>query len=501
MGKFSLAVSVSLTAAQIASNFAPVPYLGPAVDVLCSIVAACAQVSYNSYSARQLRDRCEAMLYALKDSTKIDPAASSTKDALYQLESTLFDIKTNMERWAALNRIQSFARQAEIAQEMHTSHAALTDCMNRFQITAQLDILEWQEKFNANQRRDHQELLEYLADIQHSQDITNVALQDQGQILFKIMAMMQNGLGEPGEAASNGLQSNLYQLQMMSKTLLPDFNLKRGEVRRISSFPVGTTTTGLDVWEGIYLNREKVAIKMLRAVRCGPDALRRFKREVDIWGKVWNLDQGQHILPFYGFCQNDGPYPYMVSPWQSNGSAIKYVKKYPHVDHMQLIRGIGEGIRILHTMDPPIAHGEVRGLNIMINQFGQPLLSDFGVSRMVEDMTGVPFTHSTGVNESYRWFAPEMLIGEGSFSTASDIYSFAMTMLELLTHDRPFSRIKHTTEVVIHTSRGRRPQRPNDPSVEERGLSDDLWEIMKRCWAENPKERPSIQEVLSALPA
>jgi hypothetical protein len=45
-----------------------------------------------------------------------------------------------------------------------------------------------------------------------------------------------------------GLQSNLYQVQMDSKTLLPEFNLKRGEVTRIGQFPVSGSAS-MDIWE------------------------------------------------------------------------------------------------------------------------------------------------------------------------------------------------------------------------------------------------------------
>jgi hypothetical protein len=45
-----------------------------------------------------------------------------------------------------------------------------------------------------------------------------------------------------------GLQSNLYQLQMDSKSLLPEFHLKRGEVTRIGQFPVSGSAS-MDIWE------------------------------------------------------------------------------------------------------------------------------------------------------------------------------------------------------------------------------------------------------------
>ena len=73
----------------------------------------------------------------------------------------------------------------------------------------------------------------------------------------------------------NGLQSNLYQLQMKTNTLLPDFNLKRGEVKRYGQFPISGTPS-MDIWEGMYLNGEKVAIKVVRAVHSDAKSLEVF---------------------------------------------------------------------------------------------------------------------------------------------------------------------------------------------------------------------------------
>jgi hypothetical protein len=64
-----------------------------------------------------------------------------------------------------------------------------------------------------------------------------------------------------------------------------------------------------------------------------------------------------------------------------------------------------------------------------------------------------------------------------------------------MTHELPFSYVRNGTEVVIRTQRGEKPRRPEDPRVKERGLDDELWALLQRCWAEKD-ERPSINEIV-----
>jgi serine/threonine protein kinase len=415
--------------------------------------------------------------------------------------NTLEGIRLKITSWAKLNRFEAFAMQNEIQEDTLRCHNQISDCLGKFQVISHLEIHDWQSQFESNHKLDHDEIISYLAEISNSQDITLAVTVEGFAKTMAFMSNMQQALSETptGHRVNAGLQSNLYQVQMDTKTLLPEFNLNRGEVTRIGQFAVsGSAST--DIWEGLYLGREKVAIKVIRSVTSDPRSLKRFKREVKVWGELWKIDGGRHLLPFYGFCQNDGPYPYTVSPWQPNGTAINYVKKYPDIDYVQMIRSIGEGIRILHSMDPPVVHGDIKGSNIFINAQGHPLIADFGVSRIVEDITGVPFSQSNGVSDSYRWFSPELYVGTGSLSTSSDIYAYAMTMLELITNQQPYSYIKHTTEVVIKSSTGARPRRPTEPYIIARGLDDNLWGLMTTCWNDDPTARPSIDQVLAQLP-
>jgi len=103
-------------------------------------------------------------------------------------------------------------------------------------------------------------------------------------------------------------------------------------------------------------------------------------------------------------------------------------------------------------------------------------------------------TDVQGIN-SFRWFAPELLGEHPLISTRSDIYSFAMTVLELMTGERPFVEIRKAPSIPTAVASGQRPMRPLDPAVVNRGLDDALWALLVRCWAQEPAERPSIVEV------
>ena len=106
------------------------------------------------------------------------------------------------------------------------------------------------------------------------------------------------------------------------------------------------------------------------------------------------------------------------------------------------IQGVARAIKYLHYFEPVVVHGNIRGvrflflhpfstspmkisqLNIMIDAEEQPILCDYGLVYMSAESDG-----------AYRWIAPEILDPEKDadpvYTTRSDVYAFAMTMLEV----------------------------------------------------------------------
>ncbi|KAF9256249.1 kinase-like protein [Marasmius fiardii PR-910] len=508
-------LSAAKSLASTASGVAGVPGLSAGVGALCALISLCEEVSANRNATRQLCERCHTLLLAVE---KYEPQPPNTlKRAFDDVTKCITDVKNRVQKWGRYPWARVLINLKQVQEDIETSQREITDCFLRFQLASSADTNRWQTEFANVARSDHEEVLVYLSEIHSRQEIETEMIRVYGErILYKqdeainstkeivanstkeIMAFMQENMGAVKTLSINQYASNLYELQVTTKTLLPNPQLVSGEITDVEERAV-TGTSAMDIFRGRYLHRETVAIKVMRSLPANERIEKRFMREALIWERIYQIDHGRYLLPFYGFGHRGDLRPYMVSPWQENGNALAYVKKNDAtVDYKRMITDIAQGMRVLHSfMKPPVIHGDLRAANIFIDSHGNPLIGDFGLSKMVEDMTQTSFTRSDGVDSLYRWFAPE--IYGGSMSLASDVYSFGMTILELLTHQHPYSQKKQPTDVVLEVIAGKIPPRPTEPRVVERGLDDVMWSLLVECWGRPPSVRPSIEDILKKL--
>ena len=81
-------------------------------------------------------------------------------------------------------------------------------------------------------------------------------------------------------------------------------------------------------------------------------------------------------------------------------------------------------------------------------------------------------------------------------SKAADLFAFGMLAVEVFTGRLPFEG-QENEAVVFLILGGVRPKMPEN--AQEVGLSVEMWELFESCWRQNPKKRPTMEEVVMRL--
>ncbi|CAE7202651.1 unnamed protein product [Rhizoctonia solani] len=182
-----------------------------------------------------------------------------------------------------------------------------------------------------------------------------------------------------------------------------------------------------------------------------------------------------------------------------NGDTLVAIKKVK-TNHDQQMQArvydestlICAGLAYLH--DRNIIHGSLKGSNVLISQDGTPMLMDFGMARL---QLLIPQT-ITRPKYLLRWTPLEIYEEKSSYTLSGDIYSLGMTILEAFTSQVPFADLTDNL-LVMHVAVSRNiPTRPK--TIPMNSIDGDrVWEILKKCWSYNPRNRPSAEAVQSEI--
>ncbi|KDQ08169.1 hypothetical protein BOTBODRAFT_38156 [Botryobasidium botryosum FD-172 SS1] len=461
-------------------RYANIPGIAAAIAAVQSILGACNDIKYNKQKCVLLANRSARLLEAIRDNGQ-NIEQSRLGAAIDRTVDTLHGIQISLAQWKSMSRVESVRRLYEVSRNVEVDLQRLDECIALFTFSTQLALCEWAQEFQVAQRADS-DMLQEVLDGQREMERRQVDMMEQ---LLQLQILFRE---QPLDTASRAqTQQRLLSAQRELGVNLP-ITLLDGECQKVGTRAVAGSGM-YDIFEGLYLGEEKVALKNIRGVILSDDqkekATRRFERQAEIWSKLKN----KHVLPLYGMCKVDGA-PYLVSPWLRNGNAPNYIRMNPTVDRVKLCLEIAYGLRYLHSLSEPIIHGGLQGSNVLIDKDGHAVLSDFGLSKVLESQ----FTQSNGPGSAYRWMPPE--IQHGEFSMACDIYSWAMTSLQLLSGKLPFCKIKMPGLVLIRVISGDHPIRSEH---EPPGIDDRIWALFLMCWKMDPQERPDIHQVIKVM--
>jgi len=178
----------------------------------------------------------------------------------------------------------------------------------------------------------------------------------------------------------------------------------------------------------------------------------------------------------------------IVLELMEGGSVTDYLSKWgaplgiPEV--LKIGRDVARGMEYLHSMG--IVHRDLKPSNFLLDNDGAVKVADFGVSRK----GGGEMTAEVG---TYKYMAPEMLSHE-PYSNSVDVFSFAMSLSELLTNKVPYSEMTPVQAAFSIVTRDLRPALPDT-------CPPELKVMIAECWAKDRATRPSFGVIATRLDA
>ena len=172
----------------------------------------------------------------------------------------------------------------------------------------------------------------------------------------------------------------------------------------------------------------------------------------------------------------------------------------------KLTRGIVRAMSFLHSRHPrAILHHDLKSANVLIEEGWNSKLCDFGMVTGIGTTT-LTVTTTSGKNRpgTFLYAAPEALSADETFeySTACEVWAFALIAWEVITGQQPFSHLSTLslpalTNYVNDTHQGR-PEEPDSTQLRGR---DFLWHNVQKAWAQDPHARPTFLQLSSEFDA
>ncbi|KAG8939157.1 hypothetical protein FRC04_006941 [Tulasnella sp. 424] len=271
----------------------------------------------------------------------------------------------------------------------------------------------------------------------------------------------------------------------------------------------------------------RVAVKKLRY---GDDTdndkfSKSFVGEVDILAGLSH----PNIVKLLGFLEDlENGEACMIFAWEENGNVQQFLakRKCDVPERVSLVKDVTAGLEYLHIRQPPICHGDLKSLNILVNSSCRAVIADFGSARVLRrqskskadrkqlepnatvpsrkelpnsspiniSVTGNQLT-LTGPSWSFRWAAREVLLGEDP-DLPSDIWALGWVIWEIVTGKLPFHELNNDIAITLAVIELPSPWVGRDAQMSQIVA---LCTLVMDCLAHDPTSRPTATKCCASV--
>ncbi|ELK11910.1 Ankyrin repeat and protein kinase domain-containing protein 1 [Pteropus alecto] len=196
----------------------------------------------------------------------------------------------------------------------------------------------------------------------------------------------------------------------------------------------------------------------------------------------------QHIVSIYGVCKQPLG---IVMEFMANGSLEKMLPTHSLSWQLKfrIIHETSLAMNFLHSIKPPLLHLDLKPGNILLDSNMHVKISDFGLSKWMEQSTRMQYIERSALRGTLSYIPPEMFLESNKAPGPKyDVYSFGIVIWEILTQKKPYSGL-NMMAIIIRVGTGMRPSLQS-VSDEWPGEAQQMVDLMRRCWDQDPKKRP-----------
>ncbi|XP_022772560.1 probable serine/threonine-protein kinase PIX13 isoform X2 [Durio zibethinus] len=289
----------------------------------------------------------------------------------------------------------------------------------------------------------------------------------------------------------------LAELKAATRNFRPDTVLGEGGFGRVFKGWVDEKT----------YDPSKVGVGMAVAVKkSNPDSsqgLQEWQAEVKFLGKFCH----SNLVKLLGYCWEENQfllvYEYMQKGSLENHLFRRAAEPLTWETRLKIAIGAAQGLAFLHTSEKSVIYRDFKASNILLDEAYNAKLSDFGLAKLGPINGNSHIT--TRVMGTYGYAAPEY-VATGHLYVKSDVYGFGVVLLEMLTGLRALDTNRpsgehNLVEWAKHSlTQKRKLKKIMDPRLQyPLNAALQAGELILKCLESDPKNRPSMEEVLETL--